>query len=360
MQSLLTKLCLAASLAVGGFSAASLPCVSQLPAIHLPITTTASLTELDSYFERIVRRPNGDFLVTQLAADAELWLLRGAGTPHARLSSLHNFTESTGLVGIAAVGHDSYIVTAQRFSSFAVPEPNTTVIWEVQFPRPDSDRVRLRKVADVPAAGVLNGIVTLPQDPTIALFGDSYRGQVLRLDVATGKYEVVLETPELSGAPGPALSIGVNGLQIYDGYLYLSNTAKIAFYRIAIDRDGYPRRGARVETLATIPGISGLDDFTFDKRGNIWGVAPFENQAFVLYKKGPGSGARREYRTVQFVAGGLNSSAIPGPTAYAWGAGDSSHLLYVTATGGEVAPINGTYTEPAKVAAIDTRAFFRG
>ncbi|KAI1165435.1 hypothetical protein F5B18DRAFT_169785 [Nemania serpens] len=357
MQALLIKLYLAASLAVG-VPAASISCVSQRPAIHLPITTTASLTEQGTYFERIIRRPNGEYIVTQLEPDAQLWLLKDASSPNARLTVLNNFTEANGVLGIAAVGYDSYIVTAQKFYSFLHPVPNTTVIWEIRFKDPNSDRFSLRKAADLPAAGLLNGIATLPQDPTIALLGDSFKGQVLRLDVVAGTHEVILDLPELSAAADSALPVGVNGLQIHKGHLYWSNTATVAFYRIAIDQNGYPRNGARVETLAVIAGISGLDDFTFDKRGNIWGLAPIDNQAFVVYK---GLDPRCEYRAVQFVAGALNSHEIPGPTAYAWGTGDDSHLLYVTTSGGVVAPANGTYhVEPAKVAAIDTTAFFRG
>ncbi|KAI1196016.1 hypothetical protein F5X97DRAFT_306568 [Nemania serpens] len=354
MQSLLIKLYLAASLAVG-IPAVSVPRVSQPPAIQLPVNMVVSLDEIGTYFERIVPRPNGDFLVTQLEKHALIWLLKGAGSPDAHLTLLHNFTESTGLLGVVPVGYDSYIITAVSWYAFLDPVPNTTVIWEVQFKNPASDRFSLREVAEIPAAGLLNGVLTLAQDPTVALFGDSVNGQVLRLDVTTGENEVVLDIPELHYTPESVINVGVNGVHIRNGHLYWSNSGRETYYRIAIDRNGYPREGAQPEALATVSGYP-LDDFSFDKQGNIWGLSPISNSAFVVYK---GLDPRHEYETVQFVAGGLNSSEVAGPTASTWGLGAQSHLLYVTTTGGYLAPINGTYLEPAKVLTIDTSALYR-
>lgn len=68
----------------------------------------------------------------------------------------------------------------------------------------------------------------------------------------------------------------------------------------------------------------------FDKRGNLWGLAAMENLAFMVHK---GPDQSHEYQTIQFVAGGLTSSEVPGPTASAWGTGDERYLLYVATTG---------------------------
>ncbi|KAI0147554.1 hypothetical protein GGR57DRAFT_476850 [Xylariaceae sp. FL1272] len=355
MRGLLVELYTAA-FAVVGAAAASVTCRGQLPAIKLPVTTVASLTAVPSFLERAIRRPNGDLIATQLETGAQLWILKDSSTSAARLAPLHNFSESNGLLGIASVAPDTYIVTAQLFSGFLDPVPNTTVIWEIQFEGTESDAFSLRKAGDFPSAGLFNGMATMPEEPTIALIGDSFNGQVVRLDVVTGTHDVLLDIPELHASEGAAFPVGINGLQIHKGYLYWSNTARVAFYRIAIDSNGRLPSAAQVEALASIPSISGVDDFVFDARDNLWGLANLDNQAFVLYK---GSDSRREYQTVQFVAGGLNSSEIPGPTAYAWGARNEGHLLYVTTSGGSKAPINGTYVEPAKVAAIDTTAFFK-
>ncbi|KAI1327731.1 hypothetical protein F5Y16DRAFT_184541 [Xylariaceae sp. FL0255] len=347
------QLCLLAASAV---TAASLPCRSESRPVHLPVRNVASLTEIPSFLERIIRRPNGDFLVTQLEKEGQLWLLKNAISPDAHLTALHNFAPANGVAGIAAVAEDTYIVMAQQFYSFLDAVPNTTTIWEIEFPAPFSDNYVLRKAASIPSAGFLNGMATLPQYPTVALLGDSFNGQVVRLDVNTGKYETVLDVPELHASAGAAFPVGINGLQIHNGYMYWSNTARVGMYRIAINEHGYPRNGSQTETLAIIAGISGIDDFRFDKLGNIWSLANLDNQVFVLEK---GLDPWSEYHTYQFVAGGLNSSEIPGPTDCAWGVGEQSHILYATTSGGSKAPINGTYVEPAKVAAVDTTAFFQ-
>jgi hypothetical protein len=53
------------------------------------------------------------------------------------------------------------------------------------------------------------------------------------------------------------------------------------------------------------------------------------------------------------VAGGLHSTLIAGATSAAFGrTWMDQNILYVTAAGGQAAPVNGTYIEGGKIVAV--------
>ncbi|KAH8887320.1 hypothetical protein GQ53DRAFT_726104 [Thozetella sp. PMI_491] len=236
-------------------------------------------------------------------------------------------------------------------------------MWEVKFVDPFSDDFTVRKIVDLPEVGMLNGLATVPRLParscdkaaTWILAADCLNGQIVRLETTTGAHETVLDIPQLHASPDGAFPVGVNGLKIHGGYLYWTNTEKVTFFRIRIDEDGYPLEDAQAETIITIPSLHALDDFIFDPEGNIWGVGSTENQVFVIHRD---RSTPDGYGSLQFVAGALDSLAIPGPTSCIFGKGDDSKTLYILTSGGIVMPINGTLTQPAKVAAVDTSSFY--
>ncbi|UNI22531.1 hypothetical protein JDV02_008412 [Purpureocillium takamizusanense] len=148
----------------------------------------------------------------------------------------------------------------------------------------DGDAPVVRTAAWLPDAGTLNGMAALPRHPHVVLSADSKTGRVLRTDTATGRVDVAFADPAL--APPDAATtttlppgvppLGINGLKIHGGFLYLTTTAERVFARVAIDEWGRPRHGtqpeleriAQLSSSASSPRVP--DDFSVARDGTAY------------------------------------------------------------------------------------------
>ncbi|KAI0147459.1 hypothetical protein GGR57DRAFT_251737 [Xylariaceae sp. FL1272] len=322
--------------------------------LFLPATSLANLSINGTWLENVAMRPNGDILMTLLMPTATLYTLKYGDD---ELEPVHEFEGANGLIGITKTGQDSYLVTAQNFSSFITPYPNTTALWEVSYTNISTPSIR--KVANAPEALLYNGMAAVNpsgvgEGAGIVLIADAFAGQVVRLDMATGEREVVLDTPELKPPTG-VQTAGINGVKIRDSYLYFNNAASATFYRLPITTQGYP--SGPLETLITIYGLELIDDFCFDEQGNIWGMAAFQNRVFVVPRDEKGGYVKEG--GLRFVAGRENTLEVPLPTSCVF-APDWKTVFVMTAGG--IAMNNGTvtvmYEEPGRVIGIDTTSYF--
>jgi hypothetical protein len=335
----------------------------ERPRLPLPAATVASLEQEGTWFENIAVRPNGNILVDLMQPNATIYTLRNCGSDAAELIPLVSFPDADGVLGITEVAVDTFVVNTYQFSAFVTPIPDTAIIWEVKFTSEDTDDFQVRRIVEVADTGLLNGMTSLsgpsgiacpPSRSTAVLVADSYNGELIRVDLDSGNYEVILDEPELKKGPaGEGPGFGINGVHVYHGHLFWTNTDAKSIYRIAIDGLGYPEEDATVETLITIPEIAILDDFTFDGAGNIWGAALSENKIVRVAREGGST----PYDTYEFVAGDKNTLAVAGPSSVAWGKGIDAAILFISTTGAIAAPVNGNLTEPAKVVAIDTSRY---
>ncbi|KAI1081935.1 hypothetical protein F5B20DRAFT_39581 [Whalleya microplaca] len=313
--------------------------------LPLPSRVIAQLNETPTFLENIAIRDNGDLLITMFWPSAYVYLVESPSSNAPQMSLLHAFDDSNGLSGIAKTGLGTFVLSAARFQDVAVPYPNSTSLWELSFGGSRRSSTA-HKLAEVPEAGLLNGMVAIPEIEPAVLVADGMAGVIYRVDVMTGQYEVVLDVPELKAVSGHSLDIGVNGVKIHDRHLYWSNTDMISIYRISINYKGYPVKGAAVEKVAALEGASGVDDFTFDQQGNIWAATDLDNTVITILKNG----------SQMVTVGSPNELTIASDTAVKFGeTPQDRHILYVTTAGGIVNPVNGTVTEPGKVVAIDTR-----
>lgn len=116
--SVLTLLAIASKLAF------ALPApVEQTAALPLPARTVFQLdgTLPATWFENIAVRRNGDLLVTMLAPNASIYSIPQplSGSSQA---SIINFEDANGLVGIAELVPDVFIVAGGQFNGLAVRE----------------------------------------------------------------------------------------------------------------------------------------------------------------------------------------------------------------------------------------------
>ena len=320
MQSSLLRLILAAS-AVGFLSqtvaAASLSLVYQF-------------SEVGSWVENIAVRPNGRLLVTR-ADVPQLWEV-DPGTKTASL--VHTFPNVSSLTGISEISHDSYavaglVVDLQTFAA----TPGTCAVFKVTYCKASSStKPTVSLINEIQEANFLNGLTTL--DPRHVLIADSGRGVVWHLDVFTGTYFVAVDDPAFKIDATTNIPLGVNGIKIWHEYLYFTSTSQQLFGRIALDGQGQPTTPAHIIARGFIP-----DDFSLAEDSTAYIQTDPLNTVLRVNRDGK----------VSTVAGALTSLELAGATSSAWHRGLVGKVLYITATGGIAAPVNGTAVEPGKI-----------
>ncbi|EON97825.1 putative six-bladed beta-propeller -like protein [Phaeoacremonium minimum UCRPA7] len=144
-----------------------------------------------------------------------------------------------------------------------------------------------------------------------------------------------------------ALQIGINGIKVFHGYLYWANSFEATIYRLKLDAKGYAAKGAKVEPVAVVDAAF-IDDFTIDSTGVIWAATNLDNRVLAI----------KPFGENVVVEGSLTELTVAGDTAAAFGRLKADKkVLYVSTSGAEGAPVNGTITEGGKVVAIDTSGF---
>jgi hypothetical protein len=288
--------------------------------------------------ENIAVRRNGDLLVT-LIDRPELYLI---DPQHGSARRIGDFEEAAALslLGITEMAPDVFAVVAGNFSiSSGMSVPKSYSVWQVDFNRGERCD-KISEIEDIPEASFLNGMTTLKRRKDSVLISDSSKGVVWRLDAETADYEIVLEDETMKPVLGTSLNLGINGIRILGDYLHYINALKGLFCRVKIDLFTGKALGP-YEVLAT--NITG-DDFAFSKKGIAYITENGGNSVLKFDSGGKTS----------LVAGGVNSTLIPGATSAAFGRRkQDQNALYVTTAGGQAAPVNGIYTEGGKVVAID-------
>jgi hypothetical protein len=270
---------------------------------------------LGTWIENIAVRSNGQLLVTLLTAP-ELHLIDpSANPPTSKL--IHSFKEAnvTGLLGITELEHDVFAIVADALPLAATP--GDFAIWKADFRRQPAS---INKIADVPSGQLLNGIAKL--DSHTLLITDSMAGNIVKLDVKTGKSKPILEDASMKPGTinGSFVKAGVNGLKIQDSYVYYTNAALASLYRVRIDCSSGKATGP-FEVIAS--GMPDADDFALQRDGTAFVAVGSSN---VVEKVVP-SGGQSIY------AGNLDSGKILGPTAAAIGRGKDRDVLYVVTNG---------------------------
>jgi hypothetical protein len=291
-----------------------------------------------TFVENIAVRSNGNLLVT-LIDRPELYEIDPFHNTTALITNLEDEADALSLLGITEMAPDVFVFIAGNFSiARAASDPASYSIWQIDFNRGGICE-KVSAIERLPEASFLNGLTVLNHREGTVLMSDSVRGLVWRLDIWTGKYEVVLEDVSMKPAEGMLLVLGINGIRIRDDYLYYINALKGLFCRVRIDKSTGKASG-QYEILET--DLTG-DDFTFAENGDAFIT---ENGGNSLIRVGI-DGSR------SLVAGGLNSTVVAGATSAAFGRTWLDRgLVYVTTSGGQVVPVNGTYTEGGKVVAV--------
>jgi hypothetical protein len=179
----------------------------------------------------------------------------------------------------------------------------------------------------------LNGLTPLQSDRY--LVADSYRGAIWELNTREKTAKIWLEHPYLARSSSDREFPAVNGLKIYENTLYASNTEKMQIVKIPIQLDGKPD-----EPEIFLQPVN-LDDFAFDRDGNLYGTTHIYNSVVKIEPSGC-------ITTIAQAEQGLTGS-----TALAFGRGENDRTsIYVVTNGGMSFP-PPTGLESAKVVRLD-------
>ncbi|RYN73050.1 hypothetical protein AA0120_g12652 [Alternaria tenuissima] len=303
-------------------------------------SSTRTVFQFDNgtWVENIAARPNGKLLITILNRP-ELYQIDPFKNTASLVTNLEDEAHALSLVGITEMSPDVFVFIAGNYSLARLEsDPKSYSIWQIDFNR-GGRRDQISRIAKLPEARFLNGMTTLNRKDGIVLISDSDRGVVWRLNIQTGKYDVVLEDPTMKPVEGMPLILGINGIKIFKSYLYYVNTMKRLFCRVRIDTSTGKASGP-YEIIATdLPG----DDFIISADGSVFIT---ENSVNSLERIGM-NGSR------SLIAGGLNSTVIAGVTSIAFGRSwRDPGIAYAATSGALIAPVNGTYSEGGKVVAV--------
>lgn len=172
----------------------------------------------------------------------------------------------------------------------------------------------------LPGGQFPNGVLRLAAQRF--LVADSYKGVIWEVDARARKATVWLEHELLARASTDNPTPAVNGIKLFGGALYASNTAKQLLVRVPIVK-------GRPGTPEVVKKDIGLDDFDFDRRGNLYGATHVYNSLVRLAPDGQVT-----------VLAGL-AQGMAGSTAVAARPTARGVELFVTTNGGMSLPPEG-------------------
>lgn len=203
-----------------------------------------------AFLENLTTTPRGEVLFTHYY-DKRLMLIDGHGAASV-FADLPIHPAGVALLGEILVvgGHGSAFTSGPGFMS-----TNRLLLLDT--------RGRLRADIAVPQARLLNGIAFAA--PDLVLVADSLSGTVLSLRPSSGLVSVWMADASMRAADsGSEHALGVNGLKVHEGWLYFSNWARGALYRVRLTSTGAP--AGSPEVFATAGPV---DDFTFENDGSL-------------------------------------------------------------------------------------------
>ncbi len=231
-------------------------------------------------------------LTHQSAAAAKLLLLASALLPlNSFAATVATFPAPTTLENIVADPSGNLFVTAINKSTIYRVTPNGGTSVFAQVPAPNatfgiargfdgsfvtaggsnvyrfSDTGSLSSTATITGARSLNGVTLF--SPGTFLIADTSAGTIWRYDAVTNQSQAWSTDPRLGTAPGSTHPFGANGVKVFNGNVYVSNTSSDSVLRIPILADG---SAGTATVYAT--GIT-LDDFAIASDGSLFGATQF-------------------------------------------------------------------------------------
>ncbi len=293
---------------------ASTSLYDQAPLALVP-TRTLTQFPVQTFLESIIAQPDGSLWVSNHEA-GQVVRITPEGTP----TILANWGGK--IAGLVALPNGDALLNAWNGSG-------TPVILQV------GATGGLALLATLEGAIFPNGWAHLEGDRY--LLADSYRGVIWQFELGTQAVSLWLEHPLLARQDPDSVTPGVNGLKVWQGTLYASNTERQVLLKIAIGPTGSPS-----EPEVWIESTN-IDDFAFDTEGNLYGTTHIFNSVIRITPMG---------ETSLIASADHGVAGVTGSTAVAFGKTEADrHCLYVVGNGGMfLPPITGVV--PAEVVVL--------
>lgn len=302
------------------------------------VETVFQFPDNGSWVDNIALRPDGSLLLTRLDVP-EVW---SVDTESGDATLAYSFPNATSCFGISEIDDDVFAVVVGNFSTATyTPTAGSFSVHRLDFNVDTEDNERVSSlaavshIASLPEAEALNGMATFTKESNLVLIADSPKGAVWKVNIQTGDYAVALNDTSMQPAKGQALPLGINGLKLVDGYVYYSSTTRMEFCRVKVNEDATAAGDYEVIASGFLPdnidvALDGTAYIATDPQNSVVRVSP--------------------YGQISLVAGGQLSTKMPGPTSCRLT--PDGKTLYVGTSGGQVAPVLGTFKEPGKVVKI--------
>ncbi|GFF24828.1 lipase 4 [Aspergillus lentulus] len=298
-----------------------------------------------SWIENLAIRHSGDVLATQLLNPRILQV-----DPDGKLPPIviHSWAEGAsageydGVLGITETRHDEFFAAvAGQYDETMMLLPNSTnYIFRVDFSTLKMSstgevlsNATVTKLTNLEGSQLVNGAATLNEGAI--LVSDSYNGWVYKVDVRTGAYDVIVDDPLMKKSYADSEGkIGVNGIKVFGGHLYWTNTDAGLLARIKINEDGKPCGASEI----VASNLTEPDDFTLDENGTAYIALGPLNEVSVVH---PGGSSRL--------------AAVDGPTAAKLGRqhGDHHRLYFSTHGGSNILSNNSTAIYNGTISYVD-------
>ncbi|KAF2830043.1 hypothetical protein CC86DRAFT_403366 [Ophiobolus disseminans] len=235
----------------------------------LPSTLAAKLTTVyqfpnGTWLENLALTRNASILVS-LIGTPQVHIVHPHTTP-ATSSLVATFPNATAVLGITSLTptHDLFAVAVGT----AIP-PNSIVpgsfsIWTVALT--STGPARVHKLVALHNMQMANGVALI--NPHTLLLADPLAGNIVKLDLRSKAYDVVLEHPTLDANLSSTLPLGVNGVRIHKDYLYYSNSVQSLLGRVRINMHTGSAIGA-FETITSGANVREPDDFAVRRDGSV-------------------------------------------------------------------------------------------
>ncbi len=254
---------------------------------------------VNTFLENIAINEDGDLFVTSLDEGA-VYKINSKGE-----KEVYSKTKGK-LAGIIYISAQTFLLNGW----------NEEGIPTVYFLKKDKEIIPLIHPAD---ALFLNGIASLTNN--IFLICDAYKGCIWKYNSDANRAEIWLQHPLLSRIDDTNPMPAANGIKIFKGTVFVSNTAKQLLIKISLN-----------DTDAGIPELFmekvNLDDFAIDNNGDIYAATHIYNSAVKITQQ------------KQMVIIGEAEQGLAGSTAVAFGKReDDKNCIYVTTNGGMSLPL---------------------
>lgn len=184
---------------------------------------------------------------------------------------------------------------------------------------------------DLPRARFLNGLARFSDTQLLAV--DSILGEVFLIDAVRGEVTSWLAHEWLTKCTPEPMMPGVNGVKVVADRAYFTSTERALVLSCRIE-------GGRAVDLSVMAEMFVGDDFTLDVEGNLYITTHVHNEVQRLSPEGE-----------RVVLAGMDEH-MHGATSCVLA--ESGHL-YVTTTGGILAPVDGR-VRPARLVRLDVDA----